>query len=320
MTEVALVTDVGGTQIRVALVDRTSHIVKRVALPTNAQEGRHAVLERLIGAFREVLASTEDTPVGIGITMPGPIDPDSGVLYNPPNLPGWDRFSLKPVFEREFRMDVSLGNDANLAGLAEHRFGAGVGHRNILYLTVSTGVGGAVIIDNRLYTGHNGFAGELGHITIDRNGPVDNCGNVGCLEVMASGTAVGRMARERLASGESSSLTENGGGEIESVNAQMVSEAARQGDALARSVMDEVATNLGIGIVSLLHAFDPEIIVIGGGMSNSLDLLLEGIEAEIDRHAMGNLKGSRPVVKSKLGDDVGLLGAAALVFGRNEVA
>ena len=135
---------------------------------------------------------------------------------------------------------------------------------------------------------------------------------------MASGTAVGRMARERLESGESSSLLEGTGGSIEAVNAQIVSEAARRGDALAASVMKEVATNLGIGIVSFLHAFDPEIIVIGGGMSNSLDLLLDGINAEIDIHAMGNLKGSRPVVKSKLGDDVGLLGAAALVFGRDD--
>jgi glucokinase len=246
--------------------------------------------------------------------MPGPVDPETGILYNPPNLPGWDRFSLKPVFEQEFGVSVFVGNDANCAALAEHRYGAGRGHRHVIYLTVSTGIGGGIIIDNKLFAGRSGFGAELGHMTIDRNGPQDNCGNVGCLEALASGTAVGRMGRERLLSGETSSMLGLAGGVIENVNARVVSDAALAGDSVAMSIMQEVATNLGIGVVSILHAFDPDVIIIGGGMSNSLDQLLPGINAEIDRHSMGNFHGRRPIVKSELGDDVGILGAAALVF------
>lgn len=315
MTQYALVSDVGGTQMRVALVDRDSRIVHRNVIPTSASDGRDAVLERFIALLKDMESRAESGSVaGIGVCMPGPIDPVTGVLYNPPNLPGWDGFSLKTTLQAEFPLPVSVGNDANLAALAEHKFGAGRGHKNLVYLTVSTGIGGGIIIDDRLYAGSKGFAAEIGHMTIDQHGAVAPNGVVGSLEYLASGTAVGRIARERLAAGEESDLLGRADGNIENVNARLVSEAALAGDSLAQSVMTEVSRSLGIGIVNVLHIFDPEIIIIGGGMANSLDQLLPGINWAIDNHAMENFRGRRPVVKSEFGDDSGLLGAAALVF------
>jgi len=315
MTEYALSADLGGTQLRVALVDREGALYERHATDTLAQQGREAVVNNLVQALEHVAGMADGASiVGIGVSMPGPIDPDDGTVYDPPNLPGWGIYSAKDRVEGALGMQASFANDASLGALAEHAYGAGRGHKDMIYLTVSTGIGGGIIIEGRLYGGHKGFAGELGHMTIDRKGPLDNCGNVGCLEALASGTAVARIANERLASGEDSILSQHDNDNGGPVSAAQVAAAASEGDPLARSVMDEAATNLGIGIVSYMHIFDPEVIVIGGGMSHSLDLLLPGIEQEIRDHAMAHQRERTPVVKSELGDDVSILGAAALAF------
>ena len=315
MTKYALCADLGGTQLRVALVDREGVLHERHATDTLAQQGRDSVVDNLLQALGRVAATVDRASiVGVGVSMPGPIDPKDGTVYNPPNLPGWGIYSAKDRVEEALGMQASFANDASLGALAEHAYGAGRGHKDMIYLTVSTGIGGGIIIDGRLYGSHKGFAGELGHMTIDRNGPVDNCGNVGCLEALASGTAVARMANERLASGEDSVLSQDSKDGDGLVSAAQVAAAASGGDPMARSIMDEAAVNLGIGIVSYMHIFDPELIVIGGGMSHSLDQLLPGIEREIQAHAMAHQRERRLVVKSELGDDVSILGAAALAF------
>ena len=317
MTLLALVADMGGTNTRVALVDETGSILHRRSERTRADAGRDAVMKRLAEALEEVASTAEASSIaGVGLSVASPVDPATGEMYNPPNLhgEGWHLFSPKSYLQDRLGFPVSLANDATLGAMGEHAFGAGRGSDNMIYMTVSTGIGGGVIVDGRLYTGYKGFAGEIGHITIDRNGPTCNCGNVGCLEVMASGTAVARMAHERLSAGEASSLLETAEGNTSAIDARMVADAAKAGDSLAQSLMHEVATNLGVGIVSLMHVFDPELIVIGGGMSQNLDMLLPDIDREIQRHAMAHLRDRRPVVKSELGDDVSLLGAAALVF------
>lgn len=317
MTQHVLVADLGGTRTRVALVDRDGTIVQRHATETLASEGRDRVMNRLAEAL-EYVANTTDrkTLVGIGLSVASPTDPETGEMYNPPNLPGdeWHLFSPKPMLEERFSLPVSLANDATLGAIGEHAYGAGRGYKNMIYMTISTGIGGGVIMDGKLYTGWKGFAAEIGHITIDRNGPLDNCGNVGCLEVLASGTAIARMARERLDAGRTSTLPDIAEGDLENIDARMVADAAKSGDDLSKELMDEAATNLGIGIVSLMHVFDPEAIVVGGGMTQNLDMLLPGITREIRRHAMAHLRERNPIVLSELGDDVSLLGAAALSF------
>lgn len=315
----ALAADLGGTQMRAALVDRQGRVSHKRAAPTQAHQGRDDVLRRLVALLQDVASRVpREAIAGVGLALAGPTDPQTGTLYNPPNLPGWDRFSPVPALEEALGLPVYANNDANLAALAEHRYGAGRGSRHMVYMTVSTGIGGGIIIDGRLYTGRRGFAGEIGHMSIDRHGPVCNCGNAGCLEALASGTAVARMARERLARGEASVLRQHQGDGPDSPDARMVAEAARAGDALARAVMEEAATNLGIGIVSLLSIFDPEVIVIGGGMARDLDLLLSAIAAEVERHAMVHLRDLVPVVRSLLGDDVSLIGAGEMVFAREQ--
>ena len=311
----ALAADLGGTNTRVALLDKDGRMSHRRSFPTVASQGRDAVMERLADGLERAIAQVDrSSVVGVGVSVASPTDPETAVMYDPPNLPGWDGFSPKPVLEDRMSLKVAVANDATLGALAEHRYGAGRGHRHMVYITVSTGIGGGVVLDGELYTGSRGFAGEVGHITIDRNGPQCNCGNLGCLEVMASGTAVARMARERLSSGESSVLLDAAGGDLGKVDAPMVAEGAKSGDALAQSIMDEVSTNLGIGIVSLIHVFDPDVIVIGGGMSQNLDMMLPGIARVIDQRAMSQHRGRMPVVRSRLGDDVSLMGAAALAF------
>ena len=184
----------------------------------------------------------------------------------------------------------------------------------MIYITVSTGIGGGLVVDGKVYAGSKGFAGEVGHMVIDPEGPVCECGSRGCLESLSSGTAVAREARRRLSSGEQSTIMDLVGGRIEDVTSVVVTEAARAGDGAARAIIEDAATNLGIGMANLILAFDPGVIVIGGGMSQSLDLMMPGITREVDWHATRYLGSRTPVIKSELADDVSLLGAAALAI------
>ena len=319
MTEYALVADVGGTRTRVALVDATGAIVVRHSAETLAREGRAAVMNRLADALEHVASERRTEIKGVGLSLASPVEPGTGVMYNPPNLgPEWHLFTPIPMLQERLSLPVYAENDATLGALGEHAFGAGRGCDNMVYMTVSTGIGGGIIIGGNLYTGTNGFGGEIGHMTIDQNGPLDNCGNVGCLEALASGTALARMAQERIGAGESSVMLEFAGGNIEAVDARIVVQAAQQDDALAQSLMQEVGRSLASGIITLMHIFDPQLIVIGGGLGQNLDMFMPTIEPEVKRRAMAHFQGAVPVAKSQLGDDVSLLGAAALVFKEDQ--
>ena len=315
MTEYALVADLGGTRTRVALVDATGAIVARHSAETLAREGREAVMNRLANALEHVASERRTEIKGVGLSLASPVEPGTGVMYNPPNLgPEWHLFTPIPILRERLSLPVYAENDATLGALGEHAFGAGRGCDNMVYMTVSTGIGGGVIIGGNLYTGTNGFGAEIGHMTIDQNGPLDNCGNVGCLEALASGTALARMAQERIGAGESSVMLGFAGGDIAAVDARIVVQAAQQDDALAQSLMQEVGRSLASGIITLMHIFDPQLIVIGGGLGQNLDMFMPTIEPEVKRRAMAHFQGAVPVAKSQLGDDVSLLGAAALVF------
>ncbi len=315
--EKALAVDLGGTRMRVALIDKRGRILKKYAERTKGSQGPQQVMERLAGHLKDVAA---DVPVGsilgLGVGVAGPTNSRTGAMFRPPNLPSWHGFSPKAILEGALGLPVVIGNDASLAALGVHRFGAGKGLSNLLYLTISTGVGGGIIIGGKLYEGSRGFAGELGHILIDRNGPACACGSNGCLESLASGTAIAHIAKERLVSEKGSSLLRIAGGDIDKVDAEMVAQAAKSGDDLALGVMNEAAYNLGLGLVVLLNVFDPDMIVLGGGVSQELDMMMPHILEAIRSQAMTQHKDPVPIVQSKLGDDVGLLGAAALVFDK----
>ena len=319
MTEYALVADVGGTRTRVALVDATGAIVVRHSAETLAREGRAAVMNRLADALEHVASERRTEIKGVGLSLASPVEPGTGVMYNPPNLGSeWHLFTPIPMLQERLSLPVYAENDATLGALGEHAFGAGRGCDNMVYMTVSTGIGGGIIIGGNLYTGTNGFGGEIGHMTIDQNGPLDNCGNVGCLEALASGTALARMAQERIEAGESSVMLEFAGGDIAAVDARIIVQAALQDDTLAQSLIQEVGRSLASGIITLMHIFDPQLIVIGGGLGQNLDMFMPTIESEVKRRAMAHFQGAVPVAKSQLGDDVSLLGAAALVFKEDQ--
>lgn len=311
--ERALALDLGGSRCRVALVRRDGSLDRKETFPTPRSPS--GGLRRLTEAVRSLLAAAgRDGVRGLGVGVAGPVERRTGTLRHPPNLPEWDGVSLKQAWGKEFGLPVYVGNDANLAAWGEYRYGAGRGADHIVYLTLSTGIGGGVVIGGRLLEGALGYAGELGHITIDRRGPRCTCGNVGCFEALASGTAIARRARRRLAGGAPSRLRELAKGEPERIDAALVARAAREGDPVAHAVLEEAARAVGAGIVGLVHVFNPQRVIIGGGVGRAWPLLKPVVEDYVRRYAMPPFREGLSLVPSALGDDAGLLGAAALVF------
>jgi glucokinase len=247
---------------------------------------------------------------GVGIVAPGPLDPWRGVIYKAPNLPGWENLPLADRLADLCKLPVRLGNDANLAALGEHRFGAGRGVSHLIYLTVSTGVGGGIIVEEQLLLGARGGAGEPGHMTIDRGDLRCPCGNYGCLEMYASGTAIARRAGEELDAGRTSALGA-AGSRPTSVEVAM---AAAAGDPLAVELLEDAARALGVGIVNLLHLFDPRMVILGGGVSRSGDLWWRVVQAEVERRAIPVYLQGLQILPAALGDDAGLYGAAAMIL------
>ena len=303
--------DLGGTRFRVAAVDHGGRIVARHSELTHAEEGRDSVLRRVLAAAERIIDRVGTERVaGIGIGVPGPVNPWVGLVLQTPNLPGWHEVPIKAILEAQLHQPVQVGNDANLAAVGEHVYGAGQGTDDLIYLTVSTGIGGGVLAGGRLLLGAAGLAAEPGHMTMLPDGPRCGCGNQGCLETLASGTAIAREARRRLADGLPSALS---GLTPEEVDAETVVEAAYRGDPLARDVMARAAGYLGLGIANLVHLFNPRAIILGGGVANAGDLLFEPVRATVQARCMPGFRDVR-ITQAQLGDDVGLLGAAALAF------
>jgi len=306
--------DLGGTNIRAALCEEDGRIIRRTSCGTGAEEGKDAVLGRIIDSLEKVIGGERADVRAIGIGAPGPLDPWEGVIFEAPNLPGWHNVPLKKIVADHFGIPTFVGNDANVAALAEHRFGAGRGFSHIIYITVSTGIGGGIIIEDRLLLGARGLAGEVGHITVEANGPRCNCGNIGCLEALASGPAIAREAARRIREGERSLITELIEGDLDELEAEVVTRAAQQGDRLAREVLRRAGFYLGIGIVSYMHLFNPSRIIIGGGVANAGPLLFDPINEVISQRAMSHFREGFAVVPAALGGDVGLLGAMLLAL------
>jgi len=263
----------------------------------------------------QALPESPEELLGVGIGAPGPLDPATGVIIKTPNLP-WENLPLVRLVQEALGCTVYLGNDADVAALAEHRLGAGKGARHMVYMTISTGIGGGVIMDGKLLTGR-GQGGEIGHMTIIPDGPVCSCGKPGHLEALASGTAIARIARERLAAGEESTLR---GIPASGITAAAVGDAAKAGDPMAADIVQQAGHHIGISIASLMHLLNPEIVVLGGGVTEIGDLLFDSIHEAVRRYAMHpRYWEGTPIVRSALGGEVGLLGAAALVMMRHSL-
>jgi glucokinase len=312
-----LAIDLGGTKIIAAAVLSTGEIISRKYSLTLADEGPRPVINRLSSAVAETMAQarlkTSDI-AGIGIAAAGIIDTKEGIVTTSPNLSGWRDVPLRDIIAERLGLTTYLINDASAAALGEHRFGAGRGVDNLIYLTVSTGIGGGIIIDGELYLGADGCAGEIGHMIIETHGPQCNCGKFGCLEALASGSAMTEESVRRLNQGEKSSIIRLVDGRLESITAETVSLAARKGDSLACDIVARAATYLGIGLANLVNIFNPELIVIGGGVSKMGNMLLAPARKAVRELAFKLPARTARIVRARLGSNAGIIGAAVYVF------
>ncbi|MEE9202256.1 MAG: ROK family protein [Dehalococcoidia bacterium] len=315
---VAAVADIGGTKVRAAVVAADGTVLGRpVGLLTQAHKGPEAVIGRAVQGLHRALARAGRSAgevAGIGIACAGLVEPEKGVVVSSPNLPGWDRVPLRERIEAALGVRTFLDNDANAAALGEHRFGAGRGYSHLMFITVSTGIGAGLVLGGRLYTGAWGTAGEVGHMTLEPGGPPCGCGGRGCLEALASGTAIAQEAVRRLKAGEPSQLLELSRGRPERVTAELVGQAAMAGDGLAREVVERAATYLGIGLANAVNLLNPEVVVVGGGVSRMGELLLAPVRAAMKERAYSLTVRDVRLVLAALGDMAGVLGMASYVL------
>lgn len=306
--------DIGGTQLRAALYSgqelKPIKLARLSTQKTPKESGPQEPVERLAQLIESIIPSNNKVEV-ISVAAPGPVNPYTGVLLEAPNIPGWWDVPLASILEERFQVKTLLGNDANLAALGEWMYGAGRGHKHMIYLTISTGIGGGIIVDDRLLLGARGLAAEVGHVTVLPEGPVCGCGQRGHLEALASGTAIARWVSEQLALGAVSQLLPD-----QPVTAQIVSRAAQAGDPLCISALAQAGYYLGIAIASLLQTFNATAVIMGGGVSRSGALLFEPLLISLKQHIMNeHYLDDLVIVPAAFGDEAGLTGALAL--GRN---
>ncbi len=303
--------DLGGTKISTALSTFEGEVVEKVVIPTNAKEGEIPVLNRIIGTVESVLeqAKVDVAEVEtIGIGSPGPLDAKKGVIISTPNLPFKDFNVTKPLMDK-FDVPVYLDNDANVATIGEFMFGAGKGKSNVVYFTVSTGVGGGAVLNGNIYRGNTCNALEIGHTTVAPNGPRCNCGNVGCLEALASGTAIGKRGMEAVATNVETSLKS-----YEKVTSYEVFKEAEKGDQVAMDIVEDALNYLGIGVANAVSIFDPEVIIIGGGVTQVGDILFNKVREVVKKRCFKSMVEACEIVPAGLGTDAGVMGAVALAI------
>ncbi|NQT32272.1 MAG: ROK family protein [Candidatus Omnitrophica bacterium] len=320
--------DIGGTKVATGIISiRDGKLKKKVVLPTHAKDGFEGSLEQVyesIGKVLQMSGTGKEHIEGIGVCAPGPLNPVKGIVHNPPNLPGWNEVPLASLIRKKFRIKTRLENDANAAGMAEVIWGAARGYKHVLYVTVSTGIGTAIIINGKVFHGKNGMAGEGGHMTInydDKYGKC-NCGNIGCIEALASGPYTIKRLRRKLEKnpGLKTNLIDMVDGRLNDLTMIVLSDAADEGDRLALETIAEEGRLIGIWLGSMINVLDPEIIVIGGGVSLMGDVLFKEIRKTIPTHSINIFADKTPVVQARLKRDVGIFGAASVLLKPSEIA
>mgnify|MGYP005856657047 CR=1 FL=1 len=315
--KLCLALDFGGTKLAAGIVDwRSGRVVREGRRRTGEASGAEgqiadmlALVDGLLGAMPE-----GETLSGVGVSFGGPVDAPSGTVLQSHHVPGWDGLPLASRLSRRLGLPVLVENDANAVALGEFLYGAGRGVADLVYMTISTGIGGGIILDGQLWRGHHGVAGEIGHMVVRPDGPVCTCGNRGCLEALASGLSIARRAREALAAGRPGELLlALAGGEPDGITAELVFRAALNGDDAAKSVVAEAAADLGLAIAMLCSIIDPARVILGGGVAKAGEQLLAPVREAFRRHAFPLLVERVSIVRAAAIDEGGLLGAAALV-------
>ena len=308
--------DIGGTKLATVVADNSGKILSKVRRPTFADKGSEYAIQLLFEMVDETITKAnlkQEAISGIGVSCGGPLDTKTGIVYSPPNLPGWDAFPLKTRLETEFQIPATIENDANASALAEYRFGGGRGYNTVLYMTMSTGIGGGIVINGQIFHGANDSAGEVGHQILLPNGPLCGCGKHGCLEAICSGPAIARRAKEAIQKQSNTTILALADGHIETVKSEHVLGAARQGDALALKLIDETAYYMGWGIANLVNILNPDIVLLGTIAIAAGDLLLQPIRKTVSDFAMARPAEAVKIMPAQLGESLGDLATIALV-------
>jgi len=306
-----LAIDLGGTKIAVGLVNFKGKVIKKNVESTEIKKGAQGVIKQILRMGDDLLAGFQEKVVAIGIGTAGPLDIKRGLIFFAPNLPGWHNVQIVKPLKNHFHLPVYFDNDANAAALGEFLFGAGKGTKNMIYLTISTGIGGGIIIDKKLYHGR-GNAGEIGHMIIDPNGPKCRCGNYGCLEAFSSGTAIAREAKKNLK--KASLIWKLAKGKKKNIDARLVFEAYKNGDKLAQKIILKSLVALGIGLVNITHIFNPDKVILGGGVMKDKKYILPFLRDFVRKKVMFGFEKDIKIEATKLKSDVGLIGAASLAI------
>ena len=315
--DIAIGVDLGGTNIRGILVDAKGVIINQLKCRSQVKRGKEIAIKKLLDLIQKLKAQSVSSGhlIGIGVGAPGPLDVKKGIIHFAPNLPGWKEVYLKKILKDKFNMKVVLENDANAAAWGERCFGAGKGINNLVCFTLGTGIGGGIIIDGKIYHGNNFVSAEFGHMTVNKDGPLCNCGNRGCLEAYSSATGIRNRIKDKIKKGITSQFFTNIDDYLnESVSLKSIFETARMGDDLTKNIVEDAITYLGIAMANIANLLNPEMIILTGGISKEGENLMMPLKKVIKKRTLSSNYQFLKIVTGELGDFAGTLGAAALLF------
>ena len=309
--------DVGGTNVKIALVDKSGKIIYSNSVPTYAKMGYEYTVNNIKQAIKDLMKETNTTAKdidGIGFDFPGQVDCKTGVVKLAPNIPGWVNVPIAQMIEEEFHIPTRIDNDVRCAALGEMKFGAGQGCENFVCITVGTGIGSGLVVNGQLVRGASNAAGEIGHIKLQmKDGLICGCGDTGCLEAYASGPSIVAMAQDYIKGGKSTKFREMAAAEGGEITPYMVAKAAEAGDPVAKRIFAIVGEYIGIGLTSVINLLNPEKVIIGGGVAEAGDLLLDPIRKTIKERAMVVAGSAVEIVPAQLGNSAGVIGASMLI-------
>jgi glucokinase len=317
MGKIAIGVDLGGSAVKAGLVNAQGRILRDTTVPAEANQGPTHVIKRIAESVHLLIKHStykKKDCVGIGVGAPGSVELNGGTVKYPPNFPRWTEVRLGEALHREFQLRVEVDNDANAAAVGEAKFGSGVGHKDFIMVTLGTGVGGGLILNGKIFRGPFGGAGELGHITIDHNGPRCNCGNRGCVEAYVGARYLTQRAIEKVKRNRDSIILSLAGNDTTRIDPKVVSLAAKRGDATAVKILAETGRYLGIGLASVVNLLDVRLIIIGGGIARAGKPLFDAVKESVRAHVLTPMREGLEVLPARLGNSAGILGAAALVF------
>jgi glucokinase len=317
MKKVAVGVDLGGTAIKAGLVNARGKILRDTTVPAEADQGPTHVIDQIAKGVHRLIDGSpykKQEYAGIGVGSPGSVDLDGGTVKYPPNFPGWTVVRLGDALHKDFGLHVEVDNDANAAAVGEAKLGAGIGHEDFIMITLGTGVGGGLILGGKIFRGTFGGAGEIGHITIDYNGPLCNCGNRGCVEAYIGAKYLTRRAVQKVKRNRKSKILSLVGNNTRDIDPKIISLAAQAGDSTALDILAETGRYLGIGLATVVNLLDVRLIIIGGGIARAGKPLFDPIKESVRQHVLTPMRDGLEVVPAKLGNSAGILGAAALVL------